>query len=211
LVENGWYNDELACKVLSMTVAEITNEVIQNRRSIFQPQFSGERVDDAIVSQMLSNANWAPTHKFTEPWRFIVFTENGLDQLATSQAELYKRVTTADGTFKENRYENLLKKPKLSSHIIAVAMKRDETKRVPEVEEIGAVFCAVQNILLTAYAHGIGCYLSTGGVTYFPEAKELFELGPEDRLIGFLHVGTIKGDVPAGKRTPIEEKVNWIR
>ena len=64
----------------------------------------------------------------------------------------------------------------LSSHIIAVGMKRDEKKSVPEVEEIGAVFCAIQNMYLTATAYGVGAYLSTGGITYFEEAKEFFGL-----------------------------------
>jgi nitroreductase len=189
----------------------ILNDVIRNRRSVFQPQFSGEKVDDSIIEQMLENANWAPTHKLTEPWRFIVFSGAGIEQLAQGQAEVYKTVTEADGTFKETRFENLLTKPRLSSHIIAVAMKRDEKKSVPEIEEIGATFCAIQNILLTAAAYDIGCYLSTGGITYFDQSRELFGLGPEDKLIGFLHVGKIKGELPAGKRKPVAEKVNWVR
>jgi nitroreductase len=191
--------------------AHILNEVIKNRRSVFQPQYSGEKVEDIIIEQMLENANWAPTHKFTEPWRFIVFTGKGIEQLAKQQADLYKEVTSKDGSFKENRYENLLTKPMLSSHIIAVAMKRDESKSVPEIEEVGAVFCAIQNILLTAAAYEIGCYLSTGGVTYFPQAKNLFGLGDDDKLIGFLNVGKIKSELPEGKRKPVADKVNWVR
>jgi nitroreductase len=191
--------------------ATILNKLIKQRRSVFQPQFSGERVDDSVVTQMLENANWAPTHKLTEPWRFIVFTEGGLQQLAEAQAAVYKEVTETNGSFKEERYQNLLKKPLLSSHIIAVAMKRDEKKSVPEVEEIGAVFCAIQNMYLTATAYGIGCYLSTGGITYFEEAKNAFGLREDDKLLGFLHIGIPKGKLPEGKRKPIEEKANWVR
>jgi nitroreductase len=191
--------------------AQIVNDIIRDRRSVFQAQYSGEKIDDSIVEQMLENANWAPTHKMTEPWRFIVFTGAGLEQLAKEQAVLYKTVTTRDGSFRENRYENLRQKPMLSSHIIAIAMKRDEKESVPEVEEIGAVFCAVQNMLITAWAYGIGAYLSTGGITYFEEAKTLFNLGTNDRLIGFVHVGKIKGQIPQGKRAPVSEKVNWVR
>jgi nitroreductase len=150
---------------------ELVNEVIQKRRSIYQNQYSGEPVDDAIVHQMLKNANWAPNHKLTEPWRFVVFTGNGLVKLAQFQAELYKKITSADNSYKEDRYQNLLTKPMLSSHIISVGMKRDEKKSVPEVEEIGAVFCAVQNMYLTATAYGVSGYLSTGGITYFTKRK----------------------------------------
>ena len=156
---------------------ELVNEVIESRRSVFQQDYSGEQVDDAIVIQMLKNANWAPTHKLTEPWRFVVFTGAGLLKLAEYQAELYKKVTMADNTFKEERYQNLLTKPMLSSHIIAVGVKRDPKKSVPEIEEIGAVFCAIQNMYLTAAAYGVGAYLSTGGITYFEEAKTFFWIG----------------------------------
>jgi nitroreductase len=190
---------------------ELVNNLIRNRRSVFQQQYSGERVDDAIVTQMLENARWAPTHKLTEPWQFIVFTGDGLRKLGEQQAAVYKRVTEANGTFKEERYQNLLTKTTLSSHIIAVGMKRDEKKSVPELEEIGAVFCAVQNMYLTAAAYGIGCYLSSGGVTYFEEAKELFGLDKDDKLLGFLHIGVPKTQVPDSKRKPIEDKAVWVR
>lgn len=186
------------------------NELIRNRRSVFQNQYSGEKVDNAIVRQMLENANWAPTHKLTEPWRFVVYTGEGLKKLATLQSDLYKRLTTADGSYKEDRYQNLLTKPSLSSHIIVVGLKRDEKKSVPEVEEIGAVFCAVENMYLTATAYGIGGYLSTGGITYFEEAKELFGLGKDDKLLGFFHVGHVKNLLPEGRRRSFAEKMTWV-
>jgi nitroreductase len=189
---------------------ELVNKVIHNRRSVFQQQYSGEPVSDVIVKQILYNANWAPTHKFTEPWRFVVFTGSGLKTLAHFQAELYKKITVADGSFKEDRYQGLLTKPMMSSHIIAIGVKRDEKKSVPEIEEVGAVFCAVQNMYLTATAYGIGAYLSTGGITYFDDAKEFFGLTKEDKLLGFFHLGMIKSTPPEGRRKPVEEKTKWV-
>jgi nitroreductase len=190
---------------------EEANKLIRERRSFFQGDYTGERVDDSIIDQMLENANWAPTHKLTEPWRFIVFTGEGLRKLAEAQAEYYKKYTNNDNSFKEERYSNLLKKPMLSSHIIVVGMKRDEKKSVPEIEEMGAVFCAVQNIYLTATAYGVGCYLSTGGITYFEGAQEILGFDRDDKLVGFMHVGIRKPGTPTGKRKSIEEKVAWVR
>jgi len=186
------------------------NEHTRNRRSIFPKDYTGEKVDDAIVRQLLENANWAPTHKLTEPWRFIVYTGDGRKKLAEVQATVYKQKTEEDGTFKEERYQNLLTKPMESSHIILVYMKRDEKKSVPEIEEAGAVFCAVQNMYLTATAYGIGCYLSTGGITYFEETKPAFGLSPEDRVIGFFHIGVPKHHSQASRRKPVDEKIIWI-
>ena len=194
-----------------MALSEIEfNQLIRNRRSVFPKDYTGEKVDDAIVQQMLENANWAPNHKLTEPWRFVVFTGKGLQALADFQSECYKRVTTADGSFKEERYQNLKTKPFESSHIISVGMKRDERKSLPEWEELGAVFCAVENMYLTATAYNIGCYLSTGGITNFKEAKEFFGLGDDDRLLGFMHIGIPKGPLHEMKRKPIAEKVKWV-
>jgi nitroreductase len=189
---------------------EEINTLIRNRRSVFPKDYTGEKVADHIVTQMLENANWAPSHKLTEPWRFVVFTGEGLKELAEFQGACYKLVTAKDGSFREERYQGLITKPMQSSHIISIGMKRDERKSVPEVEELGAVFCAVQNMYLTATAYQVGCYLSSGGVTYFEEAKEFFGLGADDRLLGFLHVGMPKGISPEGKRKPVSAKVRWV-
>ena len=190
---------------------QVINQLIAERRSVFQAQYSGEKVDDAIIQQMLENANWAPTHKLTEPWRFVVFTGDGLNKLAEFQSSLYKSVSMAGGTYKEASFQNLLTKPLLSSHIIAVGMVRDPKRSLPEIEEVGAVYCAVENMYLTASAYGVGCYISTGGITFYEEAKPFFGWGPDDKLLGFVHVGIPKGPLPPGKRTPIESKVTWVR
>ena len=189
---------------------EQLNELIRQRRSVFPQDYTGERVKDEVVRQIVENARWAPTHKLTEPWRFLVFTGDGIQALAKFQSDLYKTVTEADGTFNEGKHRNLRTKPLMSSHIIALIMKRDEKKSVPEIEESGAVFCAVQNMYLTASAYGAGCYLSTGGVTYFEEAKSFFGLAKDDRIIGFFHVGIPKRINPTSKRKPLEEVCQWI-
>jgi len=195
---------------MSFNAAEV-NLLIQKRRSVFPQFYTGEKVDDSIIRQMLINASWAPTHKLTQPWRFVVFTGNGLKKLGEAQAEIYKEVTMRDGSFKEDKYQGLLTKPMLSSHIIAVCMKRDPKKSVPEIEETGAVFCAIENIYLTATGYGIGCYLSTGGITHFEEAKKLFDLEQDDRLLGFIHVGMPKEVQASSKRKNVEEFTEWVR
>ena len=107
--------------------------VIRNRRSTFPRDYSGEKVAHEVVEEILESANWAPSHKLTQPWRFTVFSGSGLAKLATFQAACYKEVSSMNGTFKEEKHQSLLTKPMLSSHIIAVAMKRDEKERIPEV------------------------------------------------------------------------------
>ncbi len=195
-----------------MNDPEILNNIIRSRRSFYPKSYTGEMVDDSIINEILENAIWAPTHKLTQPWSFTVFTGQGRQVLAELQSQLYKKVSTEKGEFKEEKFKSLLEKPMTASHIIAIGMKRDPKVRIPEIEEISSVACAVQNIYLSASNYGLGCYWGTGGITYFDEAKEHFGLGPEDRLMGFFYIGVKATDreIPS-KRIPKEEKVNWIR
>ena len=187
------------------------SEIIRKRRSIYPSSYSDRKIDDSLINEMLENANWAPTHKLTEPWRFVVFTGEGLKALAEKQSALYKEVTEANGTFNEVKYEKLATKPMQASHVIAILMKRDEKESIPVEEEIASVAAAVQNMYLTAAAYGIGCYWGSGGITWFEEAKPLFSLEPQDKLLGFFYLGYPDSSWPEGKRNPIEEKVQWIR
>jgi nitroreductase len=189
---------------------EEISSLIRSRRSVFPPQYSGETISREIIEQILENANWAPTHKLTEPWRFTVFTGEGLKTLATFMSELYKEETMKDGSFDETKYNGLKTKPLQASHIISIGMKRDSKNRLPEIEEIESVACAVQNMCLTATAYGIGGYWGSGGVTYFENAKPFFNLEPEDKLLGFLYMGISKSSPAPGRRKPISEKVRWV-
>jgi len=189
---------------------EDISTIIRNRRSIFPGMYSGEIVEDSIINEMLESANWAPTNKLTEPWRFIVYKGKGLEKLGNDQAALYEKVSREKGTFSEKTFETLRTKPSKASHVIAIIMRRDPEKRVPEIEEIESVAMAVQNMYLTASAKGIGCYWGTGGITYFKEANDLFGIEADDKFLGYLFVGVPKSDWPQGKRGPIEEKVKWV-
>jgi nitroreductase len=185
------------------------NRLVRSRRSVFPKQFDpGKKVDDAIVRQILENATWAPSHGNTEPWHFVVFTGKGLEKLATFQSELYQQ--TAGEGFKEATYTKLKENPLKASHIIALGMKRSEARRHPEVEEVEAVACAVQNIYLSVTAYGLGGYWTSGGVTYNEKARAFFGLGADDRLLGFFYLGHVAVPSPAAKRKPLEEKVVWV-
>ena len=190
--------------------AEILNELIRNRRSVFPRQYEeGKSIPDEVIRQILENATWAPNHGQTEPWHFVVFSGEGLKTLGHFQSELYKE--SSGERFKEATYQNLQANPLKASHVIALGMKRDPNKKFPEVEEIAAVSAAVQNIYLSVTAYGLGGYWTTGGVTYNERAKSFFGLGEDDKLLGFFYIAYVAVPSPAGKRKPLEEKVVWVK
>ena len=187
---------------------EEIERLIRNRRSVFVKQYKDGHIPDATIERILENATWAPNHGQTEPWHFVVFTGNGLNKLADFQSELYK--SSAGDKFKEATYQNLKANPLKASHVIAICMKRNPDKKVPEIEEIEAVACAVQNIYLSVTAYGLGGYWTTGGITYNEKAKSFFGLGEEDKLLGFFYIAYVAIPSPNGKRIPLKEKMIWV-
>ena len=129
--------------------------------------------------------------------------------LAEFQSNLYKDL--AGENFKEATYAKLKQQPLKASHIIAIGMKRSSLKNIPEIEDIEAVACAVQNIYLSVTAYGLGGYWTTGGITYKEEAKSFFGLDEADKLLGFFYIGQVAVPSVGGSRSPLEQKVNWIK
>jgi len=188
---------------------KVLNEIIRNRRSIFPPAFSGERIDDNLISQILENANWAPTHKMTEPWRFHVMTKGGLNTLSEFAGDWYKRNITGDA-FVPKKYEKTKRNPLISSHVIAICMQRDPQGRVPKWEEESAVACAVQNLWLSVTSLGLGGYWSTP--KYVSELDQVLEFNEGEYCMGLFYLGVpLQGYEAKSTRTPIAEKVKWYR
>ena len=66
------------------------NEIIKNRRAT-PPRFLAKtEISKEVIQQLLENANWAPTHKSTEPWRFKVYNGESKQKLAN---EIYLLLT----------------------------------------------------------------------------------------------------------------------
>lgn len=191
---------------------EEVNKIIRGRRSMFVAQFKeNDPVDDAIIEEMLENARWAPTHKLTQPWRYIVYTGDGLKKFAHYQADMYKLRAEKNGTpFIEATYQKFIDNPQKASHVIAILMKR--SANIPLFEEIASVAMSVQNMYLTASAHGLAAYWGTGGPTFWSEAREDYGLEGEDLLMGYFYVAKPATDKwPEGKREGMDEKVAWVR
>ncbi|MCW5922663.1 MAG: nitroreductase [Saprospiraceae bacterium] len=191
-----------------MTVSDIT-DLILRRRAVF-PKFyiPGKPIERALIEQLLENANWAPTHRLTEPWRFRVFhSEESRQKLGAYLSDFYQKNTPPE-QFSEEKMKKSGENPLLAGAVIAIVMQRDAEERVPEFEEIAAVAMAVQNMWLTCAASSLGCYWSTPRAAL--EADTFLSLQPGERCLGFFYLGWHNMPAIPGKRQPIEEKVTWL-
>jgi nitroreductase len=185
------------------------NEIIQNRRTIYPEFFSERKVHKEQIEGLLRNATWAPTHGMTQPWRFKVFMGEGLSKFAKFQSELYTSITEKEA-YNERKFDKLQNRPLKSSAVIAICMQRQKSQKIPEIEEIAAVSCAVQNMLLTGTAYGLAIHWTSSTPTYRTEMKSFLGLENNDRCLGFLYIGYPKDEWPKGQRKPIEYVTDWI-
>lgn len=183
-------------------------EVIKRRRTVKPSFFNGKHLNKEEVIHLLELADWAPTHKHSEPWRFLVFGPERVADFCLGHAALYKAHTPED-QYEAPKFEKLLHLGDRTSHLIVVYMKRSVSPKLPEWEELAATACAVQNILLGAEAAGIAAFWSTGGMTNHAAIKPWLNLNDDETPVGLLYLG-YTDSVPNGtRRIPLQDKIRW--
>ena len=182
-------------------------DLIKSRRAVFPVQYNSEEISKADLNRVLDAANWAPTHRRTEPWRFKVFySERSRLALSEFLSETYMETATK---LSEVKLKKIAEKPLQSACVIAICMQRDPAMSIPEWEEIASTAMAVQNMWLMAHELNIGAYWSS------PAMKDHFgrhiTLGEGEKCLGFFYMGKYDHALPEGHRnTEIDDKVVWL-
>lgn len=189
---------------------DILIDLIRQRRSVKPGQFAPGLLDDSIIYEILEAARWAPTHGMTQPWRFAVFCGDGITRFTRYRKEIY-RSSTPEDQFNQQKYDKLEAGADKCSHIILMGMKRQESRKLPEWEEVAAVASAAQNMQLMATAMGAACYWSTGGLSTHAGMLELLGLGEGDLALGMLMLGRLGAVPETPERFPVNSFTVWHR
>ena len=94
-------------------------DIISSRRAVYPKQMNGETVPPEIIDKILEMANWAPTHKNTEPWRFKVYADVAKDRLLDQCKSSYVRETPAE-KYSSVKIEKIEERKQQVSHVIAI-------------------------------------------------------------------------------------------
>ena len=180
-------------------------DVIKKRRAVFPVQYNERAIEKDVLLKVLEAANWAPTHRRTEPWRFKVVMGNSLERLGDFMASKYEQ---NDARPKKIKIKKFRENPVRSAAVILICMQRDPEESIPEWEEIAATAMAVQNMWLTCTELGIGSYWSSPALIKFMDEFVPMEEG--ERCLGLFYMGYYDVDIPVVERTPIEDKTKWF-
>jgi nitroreductase len=193
---------------MRFNLSEIT-DLIKNRRTIYPEQFSDRKVHKEQLELILNNAQWAPTHGNTQPWRFKVFTEESRQVLSNFLAETYLKLTPPEAQ-NDLKLAKMMQRPMQASAVIAVCMERQPTEKILEIEEIEAVACAIQNMHLTCTAYGLGGFWATPKLIYSQEMNQFLKIGEKDKCLGLFYIGYPAIEWPTAHRKPLEYTTEWI-
>lgn len=183
------------------------NAIIRDRRTIYPEFFSSRKVHREQIELLLNNAIWAPTHGMTQPWRFKVFMEDARAGLGEFLGKTY--ADFAGENVNAKKQERMVARASMASAVIAVGMTPDPKGRIPEVEEVAAVACAVQNMHLTATAHGLAFFWSSPKFIYTGSCNDYLGFEEKDKVLGLLYLGYPGEEWPKGQRRPIEYVTEW--
>ncbi len=182
---------------------------IETRQSI--GRMKQDPVPRELIERILESAVHAPNHRLTEPWRFHVFTGKGRGELARARAELASLQAQAEGEEDEmaaGRISRERKKAFRAPVVIVVICEagRDE---VETLENYAACAAAVQNMLLTAHALGLGTMWRTGAPAYHDHMRRFLGLKEGDTVVAHLYVGYPDMGERPRRRQPAREKTIW--
>lgn len=179
---------------------------IKKRRAVMPSFYSGQNISKEELNLILESANWAPNHRRTEPWRFVVIEGEARSRFAAFMLNQYK-LNTKEELHNERKMKDIVDKCELSNKIILIGMKPSHL--VPEWEDLAATAMAVQNMWLMCTSMEIGAYWSSPGA--ISKMHEFTDLGEEVTCYGIFYMGKLKTDLFEGQRNPMDAKVKFIQ
>ena len=180
-------------------------ELIKKRRAVFPVQYNDKPIARETIQTVLEAANWAPTHRRTEPWRFKVILGAEKDRLGNFLSGKYQEIEESP---KKIKIKKLQENPQKAAAVILICMERDELERVPEWEEIAATAMAVQNMWLMCTELNIGCYWSSPALISYMD--EFIDMPKNQKCLGLFYMGYYDEALPEGQRTSLDDKLTWL-
>lgn len=184
-------------------------EAIKTRRSI--GKVKDEKVPKELIEKVIEAATFAPNRYITEPWRFFVISGDGRRALSRLMEDIALDSgidpNSEEGKKKIEKQKN---KPFRAPVIIAVAAEVTEDKKVIRLEELGATYAAIQNMLLAAHSLGLSSYWKTGKACYSSKMKEFFGLKEKDEVLALIYLGYSDAKKNIISRKSGDSLTKWI-
>ncbi len=177
--------------------ADAALTVLDSRRSVPPKQLGEPGPDEATLLRMLQSAVRVPDHGKRVPFRFLRFSGDARHVFG-------ERLAARRRALDPNASEAVIDKDRLrfsyAPLVVAVIANLGPDETIPESERFSSASCVCFALLQAAQAMGFAAIWLTGWLAYDPEVRRWLGLGALERVVGFIHIGTAKLEVPERER-----------
>ncbi|MBB2759453.1 UNVERIFIED_ORG: nitroreductase [Xanthomonas campestris] len=172
-------------------------QALDARRSVPSKQLGEPGPDEDTLLRMLTSAVRVPDHGKLVPFRFLRISGDARQALGDFLAE---RSLAADPLTPPAAVEKDRSRFNDAPLVIVVIAALRPGHKVPEQEQLLTAGCVCFALLQAAQAHGFGAQWLTAWMAYDPAVTGYLGLEQNERIAGFIHIGTPRLQVPERER-----------
>lgn len=179
------------------------------RRSVPPKQLTEPGPDDATLLRMLQSAVRVPDHGKRVPFRFVRIAGEARHALGERLAarSLEREPNASDAVIEKDRMRF-----SYAPVIVTVVARLGPDDKIPESERFSTASNVCFALLQAAHACGFGAIWLTGWLAYDEQVRDWLGIGPDERIAGFIHIGTPKLQTPERDRPdPRALLLDWNR
>ncbi|MCY3558796.1 MAG: nitroreductase family protein [Chloroflexi bacterium] len=194
-------------------------EVMQTQRAI--RRWTDEPVDRDTIERIIQAACWAPSGSNSQPWGFLVVTDDGIRQrLATAIREMFSARFSGDmpnpddiddpttrrmmrGAF--NLFDNFAAAPVW----IIPCLVRPESPAPSGLLAGSSIYPSIQNLMLAARAEGLGTVLTTPQDGIMDQLRAELNIPDKALPVAMIPMGHPNASFGPVARKPLHEFLHW--
>jgi nitroreductase len=205
-------------------------ELMTTRRSV--RKFTGELPSEALLTRLIAAASAAPSASNKQPWRFFVVKQRAtIDAMAEAVRQAVDEVAAhvmpeSEAAFRAygDYFTRFVEAPavivpicrghSVLSSLCDDALAPDMRERIAAMERDSALVStalAMQNLLLTAHAAGLGASAMTGPLLASHRLRDILAVPASWAIVAVIAVGFAAETPGPTERKSVDTIVRWIR
>ncbi len=182
-------------------------DYLSTRRSIPAPQMKEPGPSKAEIESILTLASRVPDHGKLAPWRFIVYRGGDRASIGERLAEIAaSRTPGLSPEMRDIERARLTRAPV----VIAVVSTAAEHVKIPVWEQQLSAGAVCLNLFMAANAHGFAANWLSEWFAYDDDAKHVLGVQPEEKVAGFLYIGSTDFPQTDRPRPDLSQIVTWV-
>jgi nitroreductase len=161
--------------------------LLETRRSCRPRDLVAPGPGAAELSRILTIASRIPDHGKLSPWRFVHVPRTARSELQALLEQAYREERPEPGRLELEAVQRFAQQ---APELVVVLSAPVDSLKIPLWEQQLSCGAACMNLLNAVHALGYAAGWVTGWATYSERVRHAFARGSDDRIAGFVFIGT---------------------